>query len=29
VTKVPKRFLPAADAYGGMHRHLRERAAAL
>ena len=26
VTKVPKQFLPAADAYGGMHRHLRERA---
>src|SRR3954451_20055141 len=23
VTKVPKQFLPAADAYGGMHRHLR------
>jgi acetamidase/formamidase len=29
VTKVPKRFLPAADAYGGMHRHLREQAASL
>jgi acetamidase/formamidase len=29
VTKVPKRFLPAADAYGGMHRHLREQAATL
>ena len=24
VTKVPKKFLPAADAYGGMHRYLRE-----
>jgi hypothetical protein len=23
VTKVPKQFLPAADAYGGMHRHMR------
>jgi acetamidase/formamidase len=29
VTKVAKRFLPAGDAYGGMHRHLRERAAGL
>ena len=29
VTKVPKRWLPAADAYGGVHRYLRERAAAL
>ena len=29
VTKVPKRFLPAAEAYCGMHRHLRVRAAAL
>ena len=29
VTKVPKRFLPAAQAYGGMHRHLRAQAAAL
>src|SRR6476661_5875409 len=29
VTKVPKRFLPAAQAYGGMHHHLRERAAAV
>jgi acetamidase/formamidase len=29
VTKVPKQFLPAADAYGGMHRHLREQAAGL
>jgi acetamidase/formamidase len=29
VTKVAKRFLPAADAYGGMHRYLREQAAAL
>lgn len=27
VTKVAKRLLPAGDAYGGMHRHLRERAA--
>jgi acetamidase/formamidase len=27
VTKVPKAFLPRADAYGGMHRHLREQAA--
>ena len=26
-TKVAKRHLPAADAYGGMHRYLRERAA--
>ena len=29
VTKVPKRFLPAAQANGGMHRHLRAQAAAL
>ena len=29
VTKVSKRWLPAADAYGGVHRYLRERAAAL
>ncbi len=29
VTKVPKQFLPAADAYRGMHRYLREQAAAL
>jgi len=29
VTKVPKRWLPAADAYGGMHRYLREQAATL
>ena len=29
VTKVAKQFLPAADAYGGMHRYLREQAAAL
>lgn len=29
VTKVPKRFLPAADAYGGMHSHLRELAATI
>jgi hypothetical protein len=29
VTKVPKEFLPAADADGGMHRHLRAQAAAL
>jgi acetamidase/formamidase len=26
VTKVEKSLLPAADAYGGMHRHLREQA---
>ncbi len=29
VTKIEKSLLPAADAYGGMHRHLRERAAGL
>ena len=29
VTKVAKRYLPAADAYGGLHRHLRGRAAGL
>jgi acetamidase/formamidase len=29
VTKVPKRMLPAADAYQGMHRYLREQAATL
>ncbi len=29
VTKVPKKYLPAADAYGGMHRHLRAQAATL
>lgn len=29
VTKVAKKLLPAADAYGGMHRYLREQAAAL
>ena len=29
VTKVSKSMLPAADAYGGMHRYLREQAAAL
>jgi acetamidase/formamidase len=29
VTKVSKRLLPAANAYGGMHRYLREQAAAL
>jgi len=29
VTKVAKQFLPAADAYGGMHRYLREQAATL
>jgi acetamidase/formamidase len=29
VTKVDKALLPSADAYGGMHRHLREQAAAL
>ncbi|MGH3516714.1 MAG: acetamidase/formamidase family protein [Haloechinothrix sp.] len=28
VTKVAKRLLPAADAYDGMHRYLREQAAA-
>ncbi|GAA5118113.1 acetamidase/formamidase family protein [Pseudonocardia adelaidensis] len=27
VTKIEKSFLPAADAFGGMHRHLREQAA--
>jgi hypothetical protein len=29
VTKVSKGLLPAGDAYGGMHRYLREQAAAL
>ncbi|MHA6621545.1 acetamidase/formamidase family protein [Pseudonocardia sp. DLS-67] len=29
VTKIEKSFLPAADAFGGMHRHLREQAATL
>ena len=29
VTKVPKRWLPTAQAYGGMHRHLRAQAATL
>ena len=29
LTKVPKGLLPAADAYGGMHRYLRGQAAAL
>jgi acetamidase/formamidase len=29
VTKVAKRLLPAGDAYQGMHRFLREQAAAL
>ena len=29
VTKVPKRWLPTAHAYGGMHRHLRAQAATL
>jgi hypothetical protein len=29
VAKVPQKFLPAADAYGGMHRHPREQAASL
>ena len=29
VTKVAKRHLPTGDAYGGMHRHLRDRAADL
>jgi acetamidase/formamidase len=28
VTKVPKRLLPPAEAYQGMHRYLREQAAA-
>jgi hypothetical protein len=29
VTKVSKALLPTGDAYGGMHRYLREQAAAL
>jgi acetamidase/formamidase len=29
VTKIEKSLLPAADAFGGMHRHLREQAANL
>lgn len=29
VTKVAKRLLPGAGAYGGMHKHLREQAATL
>ena len=29
VAKVPKALLPHADAYGGMHRHLREVASGL
>lgn len=29
VTKVAKRLLPTGEAYGGMHRHLRERAATI
>jgi acetamidase/formamidase len=29
VTKIEKSILPAADAFGGMHRHLREQAATL
>jgi acetamidase/formamidase len=29
VTKIEKALLPAADAFGGMHRHLREQAATL
>lgn len=29
VTKVAKRLLPAGDAFGGMHRYLREQAAKL
>ncbi len=29
VTKVPKALLPRAAAYGGMHRQLRETAAAI
>ena len=27
VTKIAKRLLPTGDAYGGMHRYLREQAA--
>jgi hypothetical protein len=27
VTKAAKALLPAADAFGGLHRELRERAA--
>ena len=26
LTKIEKSYLPAADAYGGMHRHLRDQA---
>jgi acetamidase/formamidase len=29
VTKIEKSLLPAADAFGGMHRHLREQATTL
>jgi acetamidase/formamidase len=29
VTKVPKQLLPSGEAYGGMHRYLREQAATL
>jgi hypothetical protein len=29
VTKIEKSLLPAAAAFGGMHRHLREQAANL
>jgi acetamidase/formamidase len=29
VTKVPKGLLPSGEAYGGMHRYLREQAATL
>lgn len=29
VTKVSKRLLPSGEAYGGMHRYLREQAASL
>jgi hypothetical protein len=29
VTKIEKSLLPTAAAFGGMHRHLREQAAAL
>jgi hypothetical protein len=29
LTKISKSLLPAADAYGGMHRQLRDRARSL
>jgi acetamidase/formamidase len=29
VTKVPKRLLPSAEVYNGIHRHLRDLAATL